>query len=134
MPQDRQRLFAQLRIVLCRFQLHNRGAFAVQHVHHIGEQRDAQLFAVRAEQRHRLQLLERIAVNAPGKLRFAIHLVVMEYHDLAVLAQLHIQLHAVAVLHGKLKGAQRVFRHGLIRGKQPAVCAHQVAKRRGLLL
>ena len=54
----------------------------------------------------------------------------MEHDERAVCRQVHVHLHAVAVLHGGAERFQRIFRHGLILPVQPAVGIVAVDKRR----
>ena len=56
----------------------------------------------------------------------------MEYDDLPVLRQLHVQLDPIARARGEAKGRQRVLRHGAVPAVQAAVGVVDAAEGRAL--
>ena len=111
--QQPQSLAAKLPVVWAVLQLQNDGPPAPDHPQHIRKQGDALL---RSAEPELLQLLERVVLHPAGHAADTLQCVIVEYHYLAVPAQMHVQLHAVTRSGRQAEGGDGVFRHGLIPG------------------
>ena len=86
----------------------------------------------RAGQRHFTQLCQRKGVHTALYAAHARQGVIVEHHHFAILRELNVQLHPIAVFHGRRKGGQAVFRHALVLRIQAAVRIVHAGKGRGL--
>lgn len=109
--QQRHGLLAQLLLAGVAFDFHNQRRAAVHQLQHLGEQGHLLLGAKQAAAG---KLLVGHFIDVPLHPAGAAKGAVVVDHHLAVLGQLHIQLHAEAAPGRQLKGHQGVLRHALL--------------------